>query len=140
VKYLLDTNVISELVSKQPSEHVTAWIDGIDDQLIYLSVITIGEIKQGIEKLPGSQRKRRLNNWLTEELLIRFNGKILHIDLDVILTWGKLVARLESRGHALPAIDSLIAATALHQDLALVTRNERDFDGTDVVVVSPWLA
>lgn len=140
MKHLLDTNVISELVSRQPNEHVIAWIDGIDDQLTYLSVITIGEIQRGIEKLPGSQRKRRLNNWLNEELLIRFDGMILHIDLAVMLTWGKLVARLESQGRALPAIDSLIAATALHHDLCLVTRNEKDFDGTDVIVINPWLA
>ena len=139
MKYLLDTNVISELVSKQPNERVIAWIDGIDDQLVYLSVITIGEIKRGIEKLPSSQRKHSLNNWLNEDLLLRFDDKLLAIDLPVIFTWGKLVAKLESQGRALPAIDSLIAATALQHDLNLVTRNEKDFDRTDVAVTNPWL-
>ena len=139
MRYLLDTNVISELVSKQPNEHVIAWIDGIDDQLIYLSVITIGEIKRGIEKLPNSQRKRSLNNWLNEDLLIRFDDKILTIDLPVMLTLGRLIAKMESQGRALPAIDSLIAATALQHDLNLVTRNEKDFDRTDVAVTNPWL-
>jgi tRNA(fMet)-specific endonuclease VapC len=140
VRYLLDTNIISELVSKHPNEHVVSWIDGIDDQLVYLSVIAIGEIKRGIEKLPDSQRKRSLNNWLNEDLLIRFDDKILAIDLPVMFTWGKLIAKLESQGRVLPAIDSLIAATALYHDLNLVTRNEKDFDGTDVAVINPWLA
>ena len=140
MKYLFDTTVISELVSKQPNEHVITWIDGVDDRLVYLSVITIGEIKRGIEKLPNSQRTHTLNNWLNEELLIRFDGKILTIDIPVILTWGKLVAKLGNQGRALPAIDSLIAATALHHDLRLVTRNEKDFEGTGVVVINPWFA
>jgi len=140
VKYLLDTNVISELVAGQPNEQVIAWIDGIDDQLVYLSVITIGEIKRGIEKLPNSRRKRRLNQWLNEALLIRFDDKILSIDIPVMVTWGKLIAKLESRGRMLPAVDSLIAATALHHGLHLVTRNEEDFDRSDVMVINPWLA
>ena len=140
MRYLLDTNVISELVSKQPNERVISWIDGIDDQLVYLSVITIGEIKRGIEKLPNSQRKRILNNWLNEDLLLRFDDKILAIDLPVMFTWGKLIAKLEGQGRALPAIDSLIAATAHHHDLNLVTRNEKDFDSTDVAIINPWLA
>lgn len=89
MKYLLDTNVISELVTKQPDERVTAWIDGIDDQLVYLSVITIGEITRGNEKLPNSHRKSRLKNRLNEELLIKFDGKILGTDLATILTWGR---------------------------------------------------
>ncbi len=139
MRYLLDTNVISELVSRQPNEQVMAWLDGIDDQLVYLSVITIGEIKRGIEKLPNSQRKGRLNKWLNEELLLRFDDKILSIDLPVMLTWGKLIAKLENQGRALPAIDSLLAATALYHDLNLVTRNEKVFDNTDVVVINPWL-
>ena len=140
MKYLFDTNVISELVSKRPNEHVITWIDGVDDRLVYLSVITIGEIKQGIEKLPNSQRTHTLNNWLNEDLLIRFDGKILTIDISVIFTWGKLVAKLGNQGRALSAIDSLIAATALHHDLRLVTRNEKDFEGTGVVVINPWFA
>ena len=140
MKYLLDTNVISELVAGQPNEQVIAWIDGIDDQLVYLSVITIGEIKRGIEKLPNSRRKRRLNQWLNEALLIRFDDKILSIDIPVMVTWGKLIAKLESRGRMLPAVDSLIAATALHHGLHLVTRNEEDFDGLDVMGINPWLA
>lgn len=140
MKYLLDTNVISELISKQPDEKVIRWIDGIDDQLVYLSVITIGEIQRGIEKLADGHRKRALRVWLKEDLLLRFEEKILDNDIPVIFTWGKLIAELESKGRPLPAIDSLIAATALHHDLHLVTRNEQDFAGTSLSVINPWLA
>ena len=139
MRYLLDTNVISELVSKRPNQRVIAWIDGIDDRLVHLSVITVGEIKRGVEKLPNSQRKGDLENWLNEDLLIRFDNRILTIDVPVILAWGALIADLESRGRALPAIDSLIAATAIHHDLHLVTRNEKDFEGTGVTVINPWV-
>jgi toxin FitB len=138
MSYLLDTNVISELVSKRPNKSVITWIDGIDDQLVYLSVITVGEIKRGIERLPEAKRRDDLVNWLNEDLLIRFDNKILTIDVPVILAWGTLIADLESRGRALPAIDSLIAATALQHELHLVTRNEKDFEGTGVIVINPW--
>jgi toxin FitB len=138
MSYLLDTNVISELVSKRPNERVITWIDGIDDQLVYLSGITVGEIKRGIERLPEAKRRDELVNWLNEDLLIRFDKKILTIDIPVILAWGTLIADLESRGRALPAIDSLIAATALQHELQLVTRNEKDFEGTGVIVINPW--
>lgn len=140
MSYLVDTNVISELISRQPDGRVVNWIDGVDDQIVYLSVITLGEIKRGIEKLPDSQRQRRLNSWLSEDLLIRFAGKILPLDLPVMLTWGELLARLEGQGRVLPAIDSLIAATALHHDMNLVTRNEKDFQGLGIEIINPWLA
>ena len=139
MSYLLDTNVISELVSKRPNDRVIRWIDSVDDQRVFLSVITIGEIKRGIEKLSESQRKDNLNNWLDGDLLMRFDGRILTVDLPVILTWGGLVARMEKLGRSLPAIDSLIAAIVLNHDLTLVTRNEKDFAGTGVAALNPWL-
>ncbi len=138
MRYLLDTNVISELISARPNKRVINWIDAIDDRLVFLSVITIGEIRRGIEKLPNSQRKDNLIDWLNEDLLIRFDNKILAIDIPVILAWGTLIAELESRGRALPAIDSLIAATARHHGLHLVTRNAEDFEGTSIAVIHPW--
>ena len=138
MKYLLDTCVISELIAKNTESRVVDWIDDVDDQLISLSVITIGAIKQGIEKLPESDRKERLNNWLSDELLIRFDQRILGIDLPAMLKWGELVAGLEGKGRSLPAIDSLIAAIALTKELQLVTRNEKDFAGTGVETVNPW--
>lgn len=138
MKYLLDTCVISELVSRQPNPHVLKWIDSIDADGVYMSVITVGEITKGIEKLPNSKRRRKLSDWLENELLVRFQDNLIELDVDILIQWGKLNARLEITGHRAPAIDSLIAATALEHDLILVTRNESDFAGTGVEVLNPW--
>jgi predicted nucleic acid-binding protein len=138
MKYLLDTNVISELVAKNPNQRAVQWIDSLDPNSVYLSVITIGELRKGIEKLPESTRKDRLRNWLNDELLVRFSERILSLDVDVMLTWGELTARLEQVGRPLQAMDSLIAALALHHQCSLVTRNEDDFKDTGVAVVNPW--
>lgn len=138
MKYLLDTCVISELVSKRPNSSVVKFVDSLDSDDIYLSVITIGEIIKGVEKLPKSKRKQELHTWLKEDLLARFSGKIIPIDNDAITEWGLLTARLELAGTPMPAIDSLIAATALTYAFALVTRNVSDFKGSSVEVVNPW--
>jgi tRNA(fMet)-specific endonuclease VapC len=138
VKYLLDTCVISELVAKKPNPKVVSWIDSIDPDSAYLSVITIGEIRKGIEKLPDSRRKTTLHSWLIEELMARFSGKILPIDTEVVLMWGQLIGSLESDGKKMAAIDSLIAATALYNHCSLVTRNETDFKHTGIGIINPW--
>jgi tRNA(fMet)-specific endonuclease VapC len=138
MKYLLDTCVISELVAKKPNPKVVNWIDSIDPDSAYLSVITIGEIRKGIEKLPDSRRKTTLHSWLIEELMARFSGKILPIDAEVVLMWGQLIGSLESDGKKMAAIDSLIAATALYNHCSLVTRNEPDFKHTGIAIINPW--
>src|ERR671925_376249 len=138
MKYLLDTNVISELVAKQPNKRVVQWIDDLDPSSVYLSVITIGELRKGIEKLPDSQRKEVLSTWLTDDLLGRFDGRILSLDVDVMLAWGTLMGQLERTGRPLAAIDSLIAALALYHSCSLVTRNEDDFKDAGVTIINPW--
>ena len=138
MSFLLDTCVISELVAKQPSPAVVHWVDSIDENMLFLSAITIGEIKRGIEKLPDSSRKSALEDWLESDLLIRFRDKILSIDAAVMLVWGQLAADLEKQGKPMPAIDSLIAATCLQGKLDLVTRNESDFVHSGVSVINPW--
>ncbi|HYP38901.1 MAG TPA: type II toxin-antitoxin system VapC family toxin [Chloroflexia bacterium] len=138
MKYLLDTNVISELVARRPSQPVLQWIDALDADSLYLSVITIGELRKGIEKLPNSPRKNALSAWLADDLLVRFGGRVLSVDVDVMLTWGELTGRMERSGRRLPAIDSLIAALAIHHNCSLVTRNEDDFKDTGVTVLNPW--
>ena len=130
--FLLDTCVISELVAKQPNLHVVQWVDSVDEDKLFLSAITIGEIKRGTEKLADSSRKSALGEWLEGDLLIRFTDRILHIDTREMLVWGQLTADLEKQGRRMPAIDSLIAATCLHGKLDLVTRNESDFIRCDV--------
>ncbi len=138
MKYLLDTCVLSELVTKQPNAKVVDFIDSLDPDDTYLCVITIGEIVKGIEKLPNSRRKQELHAWLKEDLLSRFQGKIIPIDEDVIVDWGSLTARVEASGKPMPAIDSLIAATAQAHRMTLVTRNVDDFSISGVELVNPW--
>lgn len=138
MNYLLDTCVISELVAKSPNEKVVGWVRSIPEDSLYMSVITIGEIKKGIERLSESKRKHDLNAWLNDELLERFKNRLSVLDVAVLSEWGRLVARLESEGKMMPAIDSLIAATALLNGFTLVTRNVADFAATGVEVLNPW--
>lgn len=138
MKCLLDTCVVSELVARQPNQKMVEFVDTLDSDDVYLSVITIGEITKGIEKLSKSKRKQEVQTWLREDLLVRFDGKIVSLDADVLMEWGALSARMESSGRTIPAIDSLIAATALTHQFKLVTRNMADFEGTDVEILNPW--
>jgi len=134
MNYLLDTCVISELTAKTPNQQVITWIDMIDDERLFLSVITVGEIARGISRLPESKRREVLNTWLHTEFLARFQNRILPLTVDVMLTWGKLTAH----GRTLPAVDSMIAALANHHNLTLATRNVKDFEGIDVQIINPW--
>lgn len=138
MKYLLDTCVISELIAKKPSKKVIDWIDNIEQESVYLSVVTVGEIRKGIEKLPESKRKVSLQQWLNDELLIRFQDKMLVIDTHVMLAWGELTGRLDIEGNRMPAIDSLIAAIAIHNNCSLVTRNQDDFQNVGLSIINPW--
>lgn len=138
MNYLLDTNVISELIAREPNQKVVDWIDSIEPETAYLSVITIGELRKGIEKLVPSRRKDQLTVWLENDLLLRFADKIVAVTIDVMLVWGDLTGRLERDGKPIAAIDSLLAATALQGKYTLVTRNEEDFQHTGVPILNPW--
>jgi predicted nucleic acid-binding protein len=135
---LLDTNVVSELVARRPDPNVISWVQSLDPGAVFLSVITIGELNRGIQKLSDSARKRKLANWLTGDLLLRFGDHVLPLDVLVMMAWGSLVARIEAAGQKIPAIDSLLAATAAHHGLSLATRNVRDFKPTGIAIVNPW--
>ena len=138
MKFLLDTCVISELMAKRPNQAVMQWIDSVDEDRLYLSVITIGEIRKGIAKLADSPRKLELQEWLSDHLLSRFSDRIVVIDTGVMLDWGQLVGNLERLGKPMPLMDSLIAATVLHGGFVLVTRNEADFECADVRMLNPF--
>jgi tRNA(fMet)-specific endonuclease VapC len=138
MSYLLDTCVISELAASQPNEKVVNWLADLDPDKVYLSVVTLGEIQKGIEKLPPSKKKEALRAWLKDDLLIRFRGRLLPLETGEMLTWGGLISRIEAKGTPMPLIDSLIAATALHHDLVLVTRDEDDFAPSGAHIVNPW--
>ncbi len=138
MNHILDTNIISELIAKHPNQRVMEWLKEVDINNLFLSVITIGEIRKGIEKLPESLRKKNIQDWFENELLIGFQGRILPLDLSVILLWGELVGELEKKGRKLPPLDSLIAATTKYHNYILVTRNEKDFEGIQIVVFNPF--
>ncbi|MEP7188298.1 MAG: PIN domain-containing protein, partial [Roseiflexaceae bacterium] len=130
MNYLLDTNVITELIARAPNQEVVDWIDSLVPETVYLSVITIGELRKGIEKLAPSRRKEELTIWLESDLLLRFADKVMNITVDVMLVWGELTGRLEREGNPIAAIDALIAASVLEGNYILVTRNESDFQFT----------
>jgi toxin FitB len=138
VNYILDTNVISELVTAQPNPKVVRWVEEVDPDTIFLSVIAIGELKKGIEKLSESRRKKLLDTWLCEDLLVRFQDHILSIDTETMLIWGAMNARLEAAGRPISAIDALLAATANQHHCTLVTRNTAHFGNTGIELKNPW--
>lgn len=137
MSHLVDTNVLSELRRRSPNARVVRWISARPATTLFLSVLTLGELRKGIEGLPEGERKHRLLDWLEVELPAFFTGRILPIDTRVADRWGRLVAQA---GRPLPAIDSLLAATALTHGLTLITRNLKDFQHPDLLVVDPWLA
>jgi toxin FitB len=140
VKFVLDTCVVSEFTKPQPNEKLDTWLDATAESALHLSVVTIGEIQQGITRLPPSIRRQRLQGWLEDDLSVRFAGRILVIDAPVCIAWGRLRADSAAQGRVLPVIDSLIAATALHHRMMLVTRNERDFEQIPgLEIFNPWL-
>ena len=138
MNYILDTNVISELVATRPDSKVIDWIQSVDPNHVYLSVIAIGELKKGVDKLPNSERKAMLDHWLREDLLVRFENHLLTIDADTMLIWGSLNAHLESIGRPISAIDSLLAATTLRWQFTLVTRNIVHFTQAGINLFNPW--
>jgi predicted nucleic acid-binding protein len=136
--FLLDTNIISELVKPKPERKVTSWIESTDENLLYLSVLTLGEIRKGIASLRDASRRVVLEAWLDSDLVLRFAERILPIDRAVADRWGRLAADAAAAKSPLPVIDGLLAATALDQNLTLVTRNTKDIAVTSVSVFNPW--
>lgn len=138
MKYLLDTCLISELVKKEPNPAVVSWLEEQEEQTLFLSVLNVGELQKGISKLPDGPRKDELQAWVTLDLVERFAGRIIDIDLETALCWGRLQGAAEQAGEKLPLMDSLIAATATAHGLAVVTRNVRDMERCGGNVCNPW--
>ena len=136
--YLLDTNVVSEIRRPQPEAKVLAWLDSIDPELLYLSVMTLGEIRTGIDRLPEGKQRSFLNNWFTSELLPWLAGRVLPVTDVIAERWGALDAKQRLQGRPLNTADGLIAATAAVYGLTMVTRNVDDFRGLGVTLLNPW--
>ena len=138
--FLLDTNCISEVIRPKPDPRVVDWMRAVDESLLYLSILTLGEIRAGAAVLPHSKRRAYLENWLELDVRVRFSGRILGIDDVVADRWGWLTAEAERKGRPLAAVDGLLAATALEYNLTVVSRNVGDFESTHVPILNPWEA
>jgi len=139
VSWLLDTCVVSELVRPRPKASVVRWVLERDEDELFLSVITIGELEKGIARLPDSPKRVALEQWVRRELADRFRDRLLAVDSGVAARWGALVGASEVRSQPLPVIDSLIAATGLQHDLTVVTRNTDDLERCGAHCFNPWV-
>jgi predicted nucleic acid-binding protein len=136
--FLLDTNIPSELTKPIPDVCVTGWVGAQDSASLYLSVVSVGELRRGFTLLPRSKRRTRLEQWFEQYLLPLFAGRILPVTQSIGDRWGVLGGECQLRGTPLNTADGMIAATALEHDLAIVTRNVKDFAGLGVAVFNPW--
>ena len=138
MSFLLDTNVVSELVRPRPDPGLVEWLAERDEDQLFLSVVTLAELRYGITRLSAGRRRRSLEKWLRDELQQRFDGRILPVDDDVALTWGDVTAECAAVGRPIEAMDGLLAATARVHALELVTRNVSDFEPALISVHNPW--
>ena len=136
--FLLDTNVLSELIRPKPDGNVLRWVEETDESILFLSVLTLGEIRKGIARLRSGSRRGRLESWLQVDLRSRFQDRILPIHDAIADRWGRISALAAAKGKPVPVIEGLLAATALHHNLTLVTRNSSDVAGTGVPTLNPW--
>lgn len=137
MRTLVDTCVLSEAQRKRGNPQVRRRLEAIDEADLYLSVLTAGELKKGIEKLRASSRKRSLIEWF-DQLMLFAQHRILPVDHETAVIWGEVAAQCEKMGQTIPAIDGLIAATALRHGLHLMTRNVAHFEPTGVMLINPW--
>jgi predicted nucleic acid-binding protein len=138
MSYLLDTCAISETIAKKPNLGLIDWLENQNETSLYLSVLTIGEIRKGIYQLDHGKRRVILETWLNDQLWPVFGGRILDIDEALIDVWARLVADLKAAHITRPAFDSVLEATAIRHNLIFVTRNERDFKDSSVSILNPW--
>jgi predicted nucleic acid-binding protein len=140
VSYLLDTNVVSEWTRPRPDPAVVAFLASTDEDALFLSVITLAELRRGVDRLPTGRRRVALNEWLDNDLIQRFEGRILGVDHEVASAWGRLMAQAERRGRAPGVMDAWIAAIAEVGGLTVVTRNAADFEPLLGRIFNPWSA
>ena len=139
MSFLLDTNVISEWVKPKPHAGVIRWLGESDEDRVFISVISIAELRRGLERMAKGQRRERIAAWLWEDLPARFEGRILPVDLAVAREWGVIVEKAGRRGIGLGAMGGFLAATALTRELTFVTRNIKDFRDLGMEIFDPWV-
>lgn len=138
MRFLVDTNVLSEATRPRPEARVLEWLEAVDEDRLFISVVSIAEIRRGVALLPRGRRRDRLGEWLSRDLPDRFAGRVLAVDLDVAERWGDVMAASQASGATLEPLDAFFAATALAHDLTLATRNVRDFQACGVRLFNPW--
>lgn len=138
MNYLLDTNVLSEVRRPAPSPMVLTWLDQVDEDRSFISVISLAELRRGVLLMDEGRRKEALAAWLMRDLPERFAGRILQIDPEIAERWGDLMAESQKTGRALSTMDGFLAATALGRQLTLVTRNTKDFVPFGIPLLNPW--
>jgi predicted nucleic acid-binding protein len=138
MNYLLDTNVVSEWAKPLPNSGVVEWLAQAEEDALFLSVCAVAELRFGVASLPKGKRRDRLDEWLSSDLLARFDGRIIPVDMAIASAWGELGAVARRRGRPIDVMDGLIAATAEVYEMTVVTRDVRDFDATGVAVFDPW--
>ncbi len=138
MSFLLDTNVVSKWVKARPNPGIAAWLADVDDDCVYISVVTLAELRHGIERMLAGRRRKRLDDWLREELPSRFEDRVLPIDNAVADAWGRILARSETAGRPAGLVEAFIAATAEAHGLTLVTRNASHFESLLKDVLNPW--
>ena len=138
MNYLLDTCVISEVVRKKPEPDVVAWLAAQDEDHLFMSVLTLGELHKGIARLDDSARQITLEAWVEGDLRRRFTGRIIPVDPEIGARWGRISGAAERSGRVIPMIDGLLAATALENGLTLVTRDVSHMELAGVELFNPW--
>jgi predicted nucleic acid-binding protein len=138
MNFLLDTNVVSEWTKPRPDPGVVSWLAEADEDRAFISVITVAELRHGAERLPTGARRDRLDMWLTEQIPLRFEDRLLAVDAEIANGWGRVMARGQAIGRPVGAMDAFIAATAERHDLTLVTRNISDFNALGIRLINPW--
>lgn len=138
MSFLLDTNVVSEWMKPRPNPGVVTWLAEADEDRTYLSVITLTELRYGIDRLPPGARRKKLEQWLQDEMPLRFEGRILTIDVTIAHECGRILSQSETLGRKMEVMDGFVAATAVIHDLAVVTRNVSHFEQAAKSVVNPW--
>jgi predicted nucleic acid-binding protein len=138
LNFLLDTNVVSEWVKPRPDPNVVHWMADIEEERVFVSVITFAELIQGIEGMAAGRRRAALESWLVNDLAPRFEGRILAVDLRVAQFWGNIMARGRKKGISLGAMDAFFASTAEAHEMTLVRRDTREFERLGIAVFNPW--